>query len=502
MIIEAPEALRAWLTKEMAPICDAEPGAIAKYVLALLRKDKPEPELMEFCIEQLDVFLQSSQLFFDLSFRLLFANCHTIFTEAKSFVERLFRVIKERSYIGPVTSSVATVSAVPAKESGTAHEKKKDIDERREVKEKEKEKREDLRKKSISASDKEKEQQKFGKVRDERETEKIAVAAEPAAVQPQKPVRKRISPPPNVSARDDSRRDHAAPRFERRRSRSPRDRRLERPDRNLDRRVQLPPARLQYRQMDRYKSERPDRLERKRSRSPYDRPRREKSTEPEMRKKKRCRDYDEKGYCMKGDQCMFDHGPDPVVVDDIALEKMVTNGAKPAVTHLTPNFSVPPPGYTPLNPPPPGVDSVYATNSRTVAPAASLSEGYNPEAPALSAPSLPLVAAPAAAPSMDFSVPPPPLPTAVPNQAWRPTNYTVPPASSVLIHPTTNVYDPTQSAITAPSPNVTQVSFFFTILKLKILGNECSYGAFPCLSGGFFHIIVAGQLKLVVLVTT
>lgn len=42
--------------------CDAEPAALAKYVLALLRKDKPESELMEFCIEQLDVFLQTSMI--------------------------------------------------------------------------------------------------------------------------------------------------------------------------------------------------------------------------------------------------------------------------------------------------------------------------------------------------------------------------------------------------------------------------------------------------------
>lgn len=81
---------------------------------------------------------------------------------------------------------------------------------------------------------------------------------------------------------------------------------------------------------------------------------------------------------MKGDQCIYDHGPDPVVVDDIALEKMVTNGAKPAVTQIATNFSVPPPGYTPLNPPPPGVDSVYATNSGAVVSAA-LSEGSFPQ---------------------------------------------------------------------------------------------------------------------------
>lgn len=80
---------------------------------------------------------------------------------------------------------------------------------------------------------------------------------------------------------------------------------------------------------------------------------------------------------MKGDQCIYDHGPDPVVVDDIALEKMVTNGAKPAVAQIATNFSVPPPGYTPLNPPPPGVDNVYATNSGVVV-SGTISEGLFP----------------------------------------------------------------------------------------------------------------------------
>lgn len=48
-------------------------------------------------------------------------------------------------------------------------------------------------------------------VRDEKEGEKIAaVAAEPASVQPQKTVRKRISPPLDVPPREEFRRDHAA----------------------------------------------------------------------------------------------------------------------------------------------------------------------------------------------------------------------------------------------------------------------------------------------------
>lgn len=33
---------------------------------------------------------------------------------------------------------------------------------------------------------------------------------------------------------------------------------------------------------------------------------------------------------MRGDMCLFDHGPDPVVVDDSALEKMVKIPEKPS----------------------------------------------------------------------------------------------------------------------------------------------------------------------------
>ncbi|MCP9259326.1 Cutaneous T-cell lymphoma tumor antigen se70-2 [Dirofilaria immitis] len=127
-----------------------------------------------------------------------------------------------------------------------------------------KEKRENVKKKNFSQSDKEREQQK---VRDEKEGEKISIS-ETVPGPTQKTVRKRISPPTDVPQREESRRDHSANRFERRRSRSPRERRLERGDRNLDRRVAALPARLQHWQPDRYKTDRPERLERKRSRSP------------------------------------------------------------------------------------------------------------------------------------------------------------------------------------------------------------------------------------------
>lgn len=41
--------------------CEADPGALAKYVVALVKKDKPRDELKGCCLGQLEVFLQTSQ---------------------------------------------------------------------------------------------------------------------------------------------------------------------------------------------------------------------------------------------------------------------------------------------------------------------------------------------------------------------------------------------------------------------------------------------------------
>lgn len=38
---------------------------------------------------------------------------------------------------------------------------------------------------------------------------------------------------------------------------------------------------------------------------------------PQSGKRQRCRDFDEKGYCMRGETCPWDHGVDPVVLEDI-----------------------------------------------------------------------------------------------------------------------------------------------------------------------------------------
>lgn len=39
--------------------CEADPAALAKYVLALIKKDKSEEELRKSMVAQLDVFLET-----------------------------------------------------------------------------------------------------------------------------------------------------------------------------------------------------------------------------------------------------------------------------------------------------------------------------------------------------------------------------------------------------------------------------------------------------------
>uniref|UniRef100_A0A2C9JNN9 RRM domain-containing protein n=1 Tax=Biomphalaria glabrata TaxID=6526 RepID=A0A2C9JNN9_BIOGL len=90
MIIEQVEALKTWLTNKLSPICDAEPSALAKYVCALVKKDKSEQELRDICVDQLDVFLQQN---------------------TKPFVDELFEVLKSKVYIPPASELKPAVIA-------------------------------------------------------------------------------------------------------------------------------------------------------------------------------------------------------------------------------------------------------------------------------------------------------------------------------------------------------------------------------------------------------
>ena len=44
------------------PRCDADPAALSKYIVALLRKEKPRSALKELCVNQLEVFLSKGMI--------------------------------------------------------------------------------------------------------------------------------------------------------------------------------------------------------------------------------------------------------------------------------------------------------------------------------------------------------------------------------------------------------------------------------------------------------
>ncbi|KAK9701193.1 hypothetical protein K7432_011827 [Basidiobolus ranarum] len=48
-------------------------------------------------------------------------------------------------------------------------------------------------------------------------------------------------------------------------------------------------------------------------------------------RRQRCRDYDEKGYCMRGDLCPYDHGVDRIVVDDPVMKRSPFDMPRPPI---------------------------------------------------------------------------------------------------------------------------------------------------------------------------
>ncbi|KAI0085645.1 hypothetical protein BDY19DRAFT_964935 [Irpex rosettiformis] len=80
MAIDAESAihLKPWLVRTLEPICDAEPGALADYILALLKHNAPEGELRQELSSQLEEFLEK---------------------ETQPFIQTLFTALRTKSYM-------------------------------------------------------------------------------------------------------------------------------------------------------------------------------------------------------------------------------------------------------------------------------------------------------------------------------------------------------------------------------------------------------------------
>ncbi|KAI0082217.1 hypothetical protein K474DRAFT_1634213 [Panus rudis PR-1116 ss-1] len=89
--------LKPWLVRTLEPICDAEPGALAEYILALLKHNAPEADLRRELNTELEEFLEN---------------------ETTPFIDTLFTALRTKSYL-PYTEpapapAAASTSTQPA----------------------------------------------------------------------------------------------------------------------------------------------------------------------------------------------------------------------------------------------------------------------------------------------------------------------------------------------------------------------------------------------------
>uniref|UniRef100_A0A8C0FW22 RNA binding motif protein 27 n=1 Tax=Bubo bubo TaxID=30461 RepID=A0A8C0FW22_BUBBB len=308
--------------------CDADPSALANYVVALVKKDKPEKELKAFCADQLDVFLQK---------------------ETSGFVDKLFESLYTKSYLPSLEPT-----KVEVKPAGQEKEEVKEENFQEPVEEER-----DGRKKKYSSPQRSRadssEQRTREKKRDDGKWRDYDRYYDRSDLYREKSSWRRGRSKSRSKSRG----------LSRSRSRS----RGRSKDRDTNRSAE-------HRERSKFKSERNDvegsynpvSVSPSKSTEQYSSAQSipsavtvvapahhlENTTESWSNyynnhsnpssfgrnppPKRRCRDYDERGFCVLGDLCQFDHGNDPLVVDEVSLPSMIP-------------FPPPPPGL----PPPPGM---------------------------------------------------------------------------------------------------------------------------------------------------
>uniref|UniRef100_A0A8D0APT8 RNA binding motif protein 27 n=1 Tax=Sander lucioperca TaxID=283035 RepID=A0A8D0APT8_SANLU len=339
-------------------LCDADPSALANYVVALVKKDKPEKELKALCADQLDVFLQK---------------------ETTGFVDKLFECLTTKNYLGnPAAKEVPKEEVKPPAVKSDVVEVKRNSDTfigynttlkiHRDDRRRDERKRRDFDRHGKSVNDSHRERRR-GSPRGRSYSRS----------------RSRSRSGSRGKSRDREHRGDFKSKFE-----------LERKDTDCynssntsgsqQQQQQHPspllplptpphpfsssssagvsgpggvpvvtPAHLPDSTTDSWSGY-------------YGTQRQDVVGKPFNNKtvslKQRCRDYDEKGFCVRGDLCPFDHGNDPLIVDDVNLPNMIPFPPPPVMPPtglpMPPITEPPPPLRMPAmppygQPPPPGV---------------------------------------------------------------------------------------------------------------------------------------------------
>uniref|UniRef100_A0A672RCR5 RNA binding motif protein 27 n=1 Tax=Sinocyclocheilus grahami TaxID=75366 RepID=A0A672RCR5_SINGR len=379
MIIENVDALKSWLSKLLEPICDADPSALANYVVALVKKDKPEKELRALCADQLDVFLQKEV--FTVTFE--FNQCNvSLLIESINF---LFFFKKTKLLLSPnmVLQIIPwNIHDMCSKPFHTRHEAVqyisfRHVSETRSVYMSELRARDDRRRDDRKRRELDRHGKSGESYRDRHEWRGGSSRGRSYS---------RSRSRSRSSSRGKSReREHNQRRVEHRSKFE-----QERKDTEPYNPSSFPssgspavpnavtvvaPAHL------------PDSTTESWS-TYFTKHTDGKTFNKSSTLKHRCRDYDEKGFCIRGDLCPFDHGNDPLIVDDVTLPTMIPFPPPPGLPRMPmPPMTEPPPGMPmplppPLppphgQPPPPGI---YPMPDRYDP------EAYNPESPGLTGP--------------------------------------------------------------------------------------------------------------------
>lgn len=290
MQIKDPERFKIWLTAVLGPICEAEPAALAKYIFALLKRDRPINELQKFLLSQLEEFLNS---------------------ETEGFTAVLVETLRNESYLNDEPADIKCEPAV------TSSGEKSDTGE----KPCDKPLRDDEKPRSRSRS--------------------LVRSRSPRSKDLKFTRSKRYRRDDHTSDEDEERESYRKYRYHGR-SWSPR-------------RSKSPKFKRRFRS--------PKNRSRSPSGSPVKRPKEDifaefKKSEIVEKKTGRCVDFDEKGYCMKGDLCVYDHGKDPVVLATGNGVLSFQNAGTSFTNSLTPTFPVVPivqnvPVPVPVQPYPP-----------------------------------------------------------------------------------------------------------------------------------------------------
>ncbi|XP_072301818.1 RNA-binding protein 27 [Eucyclogobius newberryi] len=378
MIIENVEALKTWLAKLLEPICDADPAALANYVVALVKKDKAEKDLKALCADQLEVFLQK---------------------ETVGFVDKLFECLTTKIYLGnppPKENPKDEVKQPIIKTELVEHEISEEERENRR-------RRSPLRSRSdFNDSRRVEERRREDRKRRDFDRHGKSGSSSDTHRERERHERRRGSPRGRSYSRSRSRsgsRGKSRDREHRRDFKSKFD--VERKD--LENFSSAPPGAQNFTTgssgaplLQKHPppllptpphpypttssgvsgppgvpvatpAHLPDSTTD--SWSTFYNNQRLDPGKPFGNKsvplKQRCRDYDEKGFCVRGDLCPFDHGNDPLVVDDVNLPNMLPFPPAPVLPPppglpLPPMTEPPPPlRLNPMppygQPPPPGV---------------------------------------------------------------------------------------------------------------------------------------------------